>query len=210
MSKIIIDINPSCIDWIIKVYPKIKDAIIDIEQWKVKKPTLTKVKELANEIKRPVDFFLSSHKIKPEIIGRIDKLDTRTIKSEAIDINYKVFVLSEELSKRRQGYLQIATAVDIDIMPKFTVFKERDKNNLIEYMVNFIYPSKEKLESLKIKEVYDYIVRKIEDLNILVFKIPQKDKSLRGLALYNDILPIIGVTSSDAMVGGRFFLLSTN
>lgn len=208
MSKIIIDVNPKCIDWLLKAYPKIQITVEGIENWKSEKPTLAKVRALAKEVQRPIAFFLSEPKIKPETVGGINNLDTRTILSEKIDINYKIVVLSEELQKRRQDYLQVATAIDIDVMPKFTIFKEKDKVSIIEYIINFIYPPDKKIYALKAKDIYNYIIKKIEDLNILIFKIPsQKDKSLRGLALYHDILPIIGIASNDSIVGQIFSII---
>ncbi len=207
MTKIIIHVNDDCINWMLRAYPGISRKFPDIESWAADRPTLSSIKGLSKELKRPIAFFLSSPRIKPESVGGIDKLDTRTFRSEKIDINYKVIVLSEELQKRRQSYLYLASATDIDIMPKFLTFKETEKRKIIDYISSTIYPSQERLERLDKRGLYEYLVSKIEDLNILVFKMPAKDKSLRGLALYNDILPIIGIASNDVLAGQIFSII---
>jgi len=208
MSKIIIDVENDCVEWILKAYPNILSKISDLKSWKNKKPSLAKVKELTKEIKRPIAFLLSKPKINPESIGGVDKLDTRTINSENIEIDYKTVVLLELLNKRRNDYLKIAVPLEIDVMPKFPTFKESDKARIIEYIRNFIYPDYQKLQSIKdIKGLYELIVSKIEDLNILVFRNSQTDKKLRGLAVYYDIMPIISISSSDSVVGQIFTLI---
>lgn len=208
MSKITINVENDCVDWIVKAYPNILSKISDLESWKDRKPSLTKVRELTKEIKRPIAFLLSKPKIKAESIGGIDKLDARTINSENIEIDYKTVVLLEVLNKRRSDYLKVAIPAEIDVMPKFPTFKESDKARVIEYIRNFIYPNYQKLQSIKdIKGLYELIVSKIEDLNILVFRNSQTDKKLRGLAIYYDILPIISIPSSDFVVGQIFTLI---
>jgi Zn-dependent peptidase ImmA (M78 family) len=206
MAKIIIDTNNGCIEWLIKAYPGITDKIA-IKSWLEKKPTLANVRSLSNAVRRPIAFFLSNPQIKPESVGGIDKLDTRTIKSEKIDINYKVVVLSEELQKRRQSYIYVATATEIDLLPKFLTFNENDQRGLVDYISATIYPPQERLHTLDKRGLYEYLVSKIEELNILIFKMPAKDKNLRGLALYHDILPIIGIASNDVLVGQIFSII---
>jgi Zn-dependent peptidase ImmA (M78 family) len=207
MAKIIIDVSNDCIGWVLRAYPGILAKLPAIETWETKKPTLAAVKNLSKEVKRPIAFFLSCPNIKPESVGGIDTLDTRTIKSEELDINYKVVVLSEELQKKRKSYIYIANSTGIDILPKFLTFGESQQRAVVDYIISTVYPSKERLSKLDQRGLYEFLVSKIEDLNVLVFKIPTKDKSLRGVALYHDILPIIGVASGDVLSGQIFTVI---
>lgn len=207
MAKIVIDVNNECVDWVLKAYPNISLKFPEIVSWKTIKPTLSKLKRLSKEILRPIAFFLSSPKTDPKSVGQIDKIDTRTIESEKIDIDYKIVVLSEELLNKRSKYIEIASFVAEDFQPKFKTFESDDKNKTIEYIANNIYPDEDKLKSLSIKELHEHLISKIEGLNILVFRMQERVASLRGMAIYNDVLPIIAVSSGDSVVGQIFTLI---
>jgi Zn-dependent peptidase ImmA (M78 family) len=96
----------------------------------------------------------------------------------------------------------------LEFLPKFKTFNSKNHKEIIRYIIEVIYPNLDKIQSLKTaKGLYEYLISKIEKLNILIFRISNTESNLRGLAIYNDILPIIAINSSDSDTAKVFTLI---
>ena len=149
----------------------------------------------------------------------------RSLKNNKVKLNYQVIKLINHVVSRRKFLLEIYEDDDDRDVPKFNK-NELNANDIIAH--GGIDPIKladkasswlginipESIEGKNVKEVYVYYKERIEEKGVLVFMTSPynhwskiEPKIMRGLALYDDIFPIIVVNGTDAVVAKTFTLI---
>lgn len=131
--------------------------------------------------------------------------DFRTMNNKTIPITPEISFELRNAKRKREILLDIEEEDEEFIIPEFK-YKEYDYNSneeVIDIITDILKINNAKRRHMNL----DYWINEVEKLGVLVFQfynIPPKD--LRGYAIYNDKLPIIGINHKENEKARKFTL----
>ncbi len=176
-----------------------KISVDDLSNWENGHdlPSLTNAKDLAKIYKVPFACFYLSEPPQNQIKSYANR---RTITGHPEkEISIKLWEQIQDMLSNRENAIECYPDVET-IFPSLPICDEKEEIKIIADKIRgFIGhnpPFKTKKEYNN--NPFNYFRQLFEDKGILVFQIKEISmKEVRGISIYNDALPIIGVTSND-------------
>ena len=177
--------------------------LIQLEEGE-RRPTLEDFKKLSKTYKRTIATLLLSEPPKEKPLPS----DRRTINSqESVSFHEKTIVAVRKARALAQSYVELRQELGIE-MSKLNL-----NASINEQPENVAVKIREMLNLYEVKEIkninyaLETYIEKVESLGIAVFQLSMTQDGLRGFAITDDIIPIIGIKRGGEQAHSKTFTL---
>ena len=169
-----------------------------------KLPSLDELKQLSKLYKRTIATLLLEVPPKEKPLPA----DRRTINSEKqTSFHEKTILAVRKARALANSFLELRTELGIETN-KFNLFAQLNDNpKLIAEKIRVILNLKELASFNKPTQALDYSIEQCEQLGIMVFQLSLTKDSVRGFAITDDVVPIIGIKRGQETPQSKLFTL---
>lgn len=177
--------------------------LLELEEGK-SSPTLADLKALSKAYKRTIAALLLSTPPKEKPLPK----DRRTINSSELGIFHEKTILQVRKARAlAQSYKELHDEMGLSI-PALTMHASMaDKPELVAEVIRKRLNLSEVRDIKNINHALDAYIEKVESMGVAVFQLGLTQDGLRGFALVDDILPIIGIKRGSEAAHSKTFTL---
>jgi Zn-dependent peptidase ImmA (M78 family) len=213
-EKIFVEVEPEVLIWAIKSagyeYKEISKRLSEnenlVEEWikKEKKPTFKHLEKLSAIVKRPIaSFLLSKAPVEPSL-----PKDFRMLPNKDGKFDKKTIFAIRKARALQKTTKELSVYLNEEIKSKIDRFSLDNKPENIAKRYRDIFELTEEMQ-LKFRSHYDfynYLRKKLEEINVFPFQISMPLEDARGFTLSDDSPAIVVVNSKD-FIEARIFTI---
>lgn len=169
-----------------------------------KQPTLEELRILSKTYKRTIATLLLNKPPQEKPLPQ----DRRTIDSKQLgSFHEKTIMAVRKARALAQGFVELREEMGMEF-PKFTTFASiKDQPRTIAGKVRQLLQLDEIRDITNINHALEAYIEKVESLGIVVFQLSLTQDNLRGFAIVDDVVPIIGIKRGGEQAHSKTFTL---
>ncbi len=169
-----------------------------------KQPTLHELKMLSKAYKRTIATLLLNTPPKEKPLPQ----DRRTIDSKEIgNFHEKTIMAVRKARALAQAFVELRVEMGVDFPKLGFSFSIKDQPQKVANMIRQHLKLDEVREITNINDALELYIEKVESLGIAVFQLSLTQDNLRGFAIVDDIIPIIGIKRGSEQAHSKTFTL---
>jgi len=169
-----------------------------------KQPTLEELKAFSKAYKRTIATLLLTNPPKEKPLPT----DRRTVDSNKLgNFHEKTIMAVRKARALAQSFVELRKETGFEL-PKFRLFASmQDQPQAIANQVRKYLHLDEIREIININHALEAYIEKVESLGVAVFQLSLTQDNLRGFAIVDDVVPIIGIKRGGEQVHSKTFTL---
>lgn len=169
-----------------------------------KQPTLEELKAFSKVYKRTIATLLLSKPPKEKPLPA----DRRTVNSNKLgNFHEKTIMAVRKARALAQSFVELREELDLKF-PKFSLFASiQDQPQILANQIRQRLQLAEIREITNVNDALEAYIERVESLGIAVFQLSLTQDNLRGFAIVDDVVPIIGIKRGGEQAHSKTFTL---